>query len=111
MDAIEKLVERIEQRFQAKHNGWHIIEWIKDCIRAELRAANITIPPSPPEPGSLWEHKETGERRFVTHDCGSYISFTSLPTMTFSVKACCWRHSDWHAWSANARCLVPGKGA
>ena len=104
MDAIDELVERIEQRFQAKHDGWHIVDWIKDCIRDELRAANITIPPSPPEPGSLWEHKETGERRFVSWVRAPRIGYYIVGNGAIDDLI------SWHAWSANADELVKGVG-
>lgn len=111
MDAIDELAQRIINAvFSGLHGQMHVTPTAK--VLEVLRAANITIPPSPPEPGSLWEHKETGERRFVYDIYETWPQVMRfLPTAIPASGPTAMSMSDWHAWSANATCLVPGKGA
>lgn len=101
MDAIGKLANVIAGRLL---DGTRAVP-VERLIAEELRAANIIIPPAPPLPGSLWEHRETGERRFVTIQGNSkaIVHYRKLEVMSHGSIA------DWNAWAANAVCLCEGR--
>lgn len=102
MDATnEKLADRIVGLC-----GYTMRNSYKAEVMEVLSGYEITPKPQPPEPGSLWEHKETGERRFVvmSEDTSCLIAKSGYPLGRIEQAA-------WHAWAANAECLVAGKGA
>lgn len=76
------------------------------AVKTILEKYGISATQSPPKPGSLWEHKETKERRFV-HKNGIGLWWRSCSSdfrgITTPVEV-----SDWNDWAANATCLVEG---
>lgn len=110
-DFAESTLNEMTSRILREPIDWpdHQAKWV-EAIEAVVNRFPLADPAAvdaerkPPLPGSLWEHNETGERRFVRFVSTRDVIFSPIKDDRWMINV-----RVWHAWAANATCICEGK--